>query len=724
MESAVPETVGSETLATELQELRQGILPVFMIAAPVLGWLWLLHVTIAVLDLRLNCIPTIALTIGPYLAFRAQRRSYHLACWLIVLSLLVSWGALRIRYPQDLTLAYGVLIPLVTHTLLSARAAIAIGVAQAVLTVVAPRFLTSLMVPSYVSLIGVAIMAGLALGIVALAASPLRRSIETALAGWEQNRAALEEVRERRGELYRVVRALDEASYRIERMNNDLILARHEAELARSNHARFAAAVSHELRAPLNLVMGFAGMIVETPERYDHPLPAEYREDVETIYRNSKHMTQLVDDVLDLSQIDADSLPLVRDQLDLDRDIIGRGVEIMRPVYERKGLYLRTEIARDLPCVWADAVRMRQVLLNLLSNALRHTEQGGVTVRAELVEDEITVSVRDTGTGITPADLPRLFGAFQQLASDARNREGSGLGLSISKDLVELHGGRIWAESEPGRGSAFRFTLPLPGRQPSALLATGSRHDAREPVGRDQNNCLLIGSDPDVVRSLGRLLEGYRVVAVPMVEDGFEAIEALHPRVVISDESTAARLTSWLEKSSYDIPVVACSALTPFHDGDMVLAHLVKPITDRTIRMITHYLHRLDEGRVLVVDDDPAAVRLIKRLLAALPNHFSVSTATDGRAALESMRDAPPDLVLLDLAMPGMSGSEVIDEMRHDPRLAGVRVVIISAIDRSEQTLSVGQRITVMSKGGIRVRAAGRLIRCALAELTPNYLGD
>ncbi len=164
-----------------------------------------------------------------------------------------------------------------------------------------------------------------------------------------------------------MVRALEEATYRIERMNNELIVARREAEEARALKARFVATVSHELRGPMNLILGFSRLMALSPKSYEQPLPRCYRADIHTIYRNCQHVLALVDDILDLSQIEAQRLPLVRDRVDLEDDVVRKAVGIVESLMERKGLTLRLELAGNLPWVLADQVRLRQALLNLLS---------------------------------------------------------------------------------------------------------------------------------------------------------------------------------------------------------------------------------------------------------------------------------------------------------------------------------------------------------------------
>ncbi|MFZ5915403.1 MAG: ATP-binding protein [Chloroflexota bacterium] len=240
----------------------------------------------------------------------------------------------------------------------------------------------------------------------------------------------------------------------------------------------FVANMSHELRTPLNSIIGFARVILNG---IDGPLTDEQRTDLTAIYTSGQHLLNLVNDILDLSRIAAGRMTLKREKLHFKELTLGVMPSIL-PLVEGKPIELREEIAEDLPMVFVDRVRIRQVVLNLLSNAAKFTDRGAITLRAELhmVSDDgssppvpyVLCSVRDTGIGIAEKDFEIIFEEFRQLdSSTARRAEGSGLGLSISRRLVELHGGAMWLESQLGRGSTFFFTLPV-----------SPTHRSQEPV--------------------------------------------------------------------------------------------------------------------------------------------------------------------------------------------------------------------------------------------------
>ena len=235
----------------------------------------------------------------------------------------------------------------------------------------------------------------------------------------QQNEA---EARQRRAEVRSMLKSLEEAYARLERANEALIFAREAAQKAYRFKAEFVANVSHELRTPLNLIVGFSEMMATAPESYHGvPLPSEYRGDVMAIYRSAQHLAALINDVLDLSQVEAGKLPVHREPVDLG-EVIGEAVEIVRGLAEAKGLALEIELPEHLPLLNLDRTRIRQVLLNLLSNASRFVDRGSITVRVETTEREARVSVADTGRGISPEKIAHAFETFSQLSEDPTSR--------------------------------------------------------------------------------------------------------------------------------------------------------------------------------------------------------------------------------------------------------------------------------------------------------------
>lgn len=548
----------------------------------------------------------------------------------------------------------------------------------------------------------------------------LRRAELDELRAWN----SASEARRSRGELRSVVRSLEEAMYRIERINSELLVARREADVARAHKTRFVATVSHELRGPLNLILGFSRLMALSPERYGEPLPNVYRADVATIYRNSRHLCDLVDDILDLSQIEAERLPLVKDRADLGNEVIQPAVEIVRPLAERKGLALTLQQVGDLPFVLADKVRLRQVVLNLLTNAVRFADRGEIVVRTERQADRVLVSVRDSGLGIDPEQLPKLFQEFTQAqATERREAGGTGLGLAISKQLVELHGGQIWVESARGIGSTFFFTVPLPGAdstlgKPVRTGPSGYQRSASRPC------CLVVHENPNAARLLARYLEGYRVIGLPAAEHVASLVEEHHPMAIITTPKLASDIRLLLSECPYDVPLITCGmqARSSPAWADGVLGYLIKPIAPETLCAAVRGACSEERLTVLVVDDDPDAARLVESMLTPQPYCGRVLRAYSGEQALMVMAEIIPDVVLMDVVMPGLDGLQTVARMRSDQRLAQVPVVLISARDAGEDAGMLAMPLTVSRRAPLGIVAGAKCIASLLESVRADYL--
>ncbi|MDI7276174.1 MAG: ATP-binding protein [Anaerolineae bacterium] len=564
----------------------------------------------------------------------------------------------------------------------------------------------------------------LVIGAVGVTSALAVRNLYTALYwAWDRTMAAQrneKELRERRAELARTAKALDEACQRLEHMNYDLAQAREAAEEARLLKQQFTTNVSHELRTPLNVIVAFSEMMYLSPESYGGvPLPPEYLGDVREIYRASQSLLHLIDDVLDLSQIEAQRMRLRLEPVSL-AEVVSEALDIIRPLVRGKEIELSTELPVGLPRVLMDRARVRQVLLNLLNNARRFTPRGSITVRAVQEDDEVRVTVADTGIGIAPSDHEKVFQEFRQLdGTITRQRDGTGLGLAISKRFVEMHGGRIWVESEgiPGRGSSFHFTLPLGGQGPAAAGLQRTGLVLKRPAGRGRT-LLAVGQDAGGVRLLEQALEEYRIVPVADPAVVPQLVAETQPRAVLLNPAQGR--AAWLAArqlrralAEAPVPVLLCPLVTDQHLGrDLgVVEYLVKPISRQALMAL---LDRLGAGtgRVLIIDDDPRMAQILLRMIRSAGRQCQVRRALRGQAGLRAMQRERPDLVLLDLVMPGMDGRAVLSRMREDPELRSIPVAIITA---QEHTPEVERRL---SGGVIQIgREAGFSNEEALAYL-------
>jgi len=552
-----------------------------------------------------------------------------------------------------------------------------------------------------------------AVGLAWLAWHPLRVTTRWFWSMYEQDRSALERAREYQVQLGQTLEDLADANLQLTRLNRVAEAMRQLAEDARRAKEQFVANVSHELRTPLNMIIGFSEMIIQSPETYG-AVPASLLADLTIVLRNSQHLSSLIDDVLDLSQIEAGQMALARERVSL-AEVIEAATVAVQPLFNSKGLYLKTEVADSLPPVFCDRTRVRQVILNLLSNAGRFTEQGGVRIRAWQEGGEVVVSVADTGPGIPAAERGRLFQPFQQLDGSLRRRHGgSGLGLSISKSFVEMHGGKMWLESEPGQGTTFFFRLPIdppvpsdPGAMrwfnPYMSYEQRSRRSLAVPaVVRPR---LVVCERGDSLRRLlARYLEGVEIATADDLSAAMDELERAPAQALIINTTTVTQGLAQLEAHGplpYGTPTLIC-AIPEIYEVAQALevsTYLVKPVTRAALLAA---LDRLDlKGKtLLVVDDDQEAQRLFRRMLASSRRGYRVLRASEGQEALAILREQRPDAVLLDLMMPGMDGFHLLALKRQDPALRDIPVIILSARDPASQPI-VSKAVAITQADGI-----------------------
>jgi signal transduction histidine kinase/DNA-binding response OmpR family regulator len=459
----------------------------------------------------------------------------------------------------------------------------------------------------------------------------------------------------------------------------------------------FLASMSHELRTPLSAILGFSELMRQEEARGDSVLvPIEW---VEHIHRGGEHLLSLINDVLDLAKVEAGRLELRPEKLDL-RMAVAETLNGIRPLAERKHLALESSV--PAMTVLADRGRFRQILYNLLSNAIKYTpEAGSVRVEAAEGDGELRISVVDSGVGIAPEDQAFVFDEFRQVGDPSERQAGTGLGLALTRRLVEAHDGRIELDSTRGKGSRFTVVLPsVPGgvAQPSAAPGPAELRpaDVPAPVGRGRVEVLVVEDDPSTVRLLREFLEpaGYSVTVAPTGEAGLARAREHRPAAVILDVLLPG-LDGWevlrrlkAEPGLRDVPVIIVTVVDERGIGLALGAvdYLVKPV-DRGALLACLARFTLTSKvkerrvRILAVDDEPGGLALIRAALE--PDGFDVVDATGGRQALDLMREGAIDFVVCDLAMPGMDGFEVIAELKADPKTASVPILVCTARDLS-----------------------------------------
>lgn len=471
---------------------------------------------------------------------------------------------------------------------------------------------------------------------------------------------------------------------------------RQAAEEAQRAKAQFVSRVSHELRAPLNIIIGLVGLMVENPALYAEELPPELHRDLNIVHRNCRYLTNLVNDVLDLSRTEAGRMRL-HPELASMADIVESTLDIVRPLADKKGLRLRADLPDDLPRVYCDPVRIRQVILNLVSNAVRFTEAGSVSVSVTVDSHRLVVRVSDTGPGIPPEDVERIFEPFYQ-TDQRREHTGasSGLGLSISKALIQRHGGRIWLASEFGRGTSFFFDLPLaPAQLPRARAGHKIVADWvwRERAFRTDRTVraeelvrprwLVVDETGGLRTHLARYTDVVEFVETASVAEAAEELARYAAHGLLLNAATPGNLLDGVQQAREkiaEVPIIGCDIAPPLQSVQEMGAqgYLVKPVTGQDLETVFEAVER-PVRRVLVADDEAESVRVLAETLRARDPALEIVTAHDGDEVLTTARQHPPDVFLLDVVMPQMDGWQTLRAIRGSDALAETPVFFVSA---------------------------------------------
>ncbi len=538
---------------------------------------------------------------------------------------------------------------------------------------------------------------------------------------FQREQALIEADRDYRLERAQALEDLGRANLQLTRLNQLARSLRMEAEDARRTKEEFVANVSHELRTPLNMITGFSETMLQAPELYGSKIPPALLADLAVIHRNAEHLSHLIDDVLDLSQIDAKQMALTKEAVDFEALVEAAAVAV-RPLFESKDLYLKVTIEDHLPLVVCDRTRIREVLLNLFSNAGRFTEQGGVQVKVWQESAKLMVAVSDTGAGIALKDLDKLFEPFQQIDGSLRRRYGgTGLGLSISKRFIELHEGKIWLESEKNVGTTIFFHLPLTplfsdeedflqNINPDWEYVERTR-PSKVPKLKVAPRFVLLEKDGAVQRLLARYQDGIEIVPTTTLESALAVLSDTPAQaLLINDASVAQTLTKFNPTTlPTGTPVIICD-VPSMHEVSLsgVSKQLVKPISREELLTALDQLEVID-GKILIVDDEPDVLQLFGRMLASADRGYQVLLARDGQEALDILDDHQVEAILLDLMMPRMNGFQFLEQKNQKPALRPIPTIVVSTRDPLGQPI-VSNALAVTQSGGISAHQLLKII--------------
>ena len=517
------------------------------------------------------------------------------------------------------------------------------------------------------------------------------------------------------------------------------VQARAAAERANQLKTRLLANVGHELRAPLNAILGYSQSALSQPNPYQIELPDGLRRDIGTIFRSCEHLTRLINDLLDLSRAEINELDLFPEAIST-RAFLEEVYHTLAGTPQGEVTW-RLRLPDELPVIWSDPVRLRQILLNLLSNARKFTSHGEIVLGAEVEPPHLHLWVQDTGMGIPVELQERIFEPFVTIERKGHRGEGIGLGLSITRRLVALHGGMMTLESRSDHGSTFHVYLPLPSLSGKFSAPPKGATGASNPV------MLLISNRQDVSPFILSIttrmdLPIRKVNSVGQVE----ALLKETTPCILAWDTLYARQNEWelVEQLHHHPQICQLPFIVYRQEGDdlEMTDVLVKPVSAKTLfDAISTLRPGQRRGSIIIADDNPEDRELYQRLvMEALPG-FPIACAENGAEALAIMQKEAPCLVILDLMMPEVDGFAVLEKMRSLPETRQVPVLVMSGkllsaddIQRlnysqvtfeSKEILSDEEVVNILQKiietGEILTQPTSILVKKAIAFLHQNY---
>jgi signal transduction histidine kinase/CheY-like chemotaxis protein len=493
----------------------------------------------------------------------------------------------------------------------------------------------------------------------------------------------------------------EDLEIRVEERTAQLRKAKQDADQANRSKSEFLANMSHELRTPLNAIIGYSEMLQEEAEDLEQP---EFIPDLQKIYGAGKHLLGLINDILDLSKIEAGKMELYLESFEI-KTLVKDVAATIHPLIEKNTNHLVINCAEEIGTMYADLTKIRQGLFNLLSNASKFTHDGEITLNVNrYLEDEqdlISFEVIDTGIGMTSEQMAKLFQAFTQAdASTTRKYGGTGLGLVITKKFCEMMGGDIGVQSEQGKGSTFLMTIPADVQ--NAPKSDNVQNSVQKELELNNNSInsnhqgvvLVIDDDPTVHDLVKRFLgkEGFQVVTASNGAEGLKLAREIHPQAITLDVMMPG-MDGWnvltqlkKEPDLAQIPVIMMTMIDNRNIGYALGAadYLLKPIDRQQLTSTLHkYQLELKSNSVLIVEDDPHIREITRRQLET--ENWEILEAENGLKALEILAHKIPGLIILDLMMPEMDGFEFVHELRKQPQWREIPVVVVTAKELTKE---------------------------------------
>ncbi len=503
--------------------------------------------------------------------------------------------------------------------------------------------------------------------------------------------------------------ATQELSREISKKHDELNTKTQELEKAYRVKSDFLSNMSHELRTPLNSIIGFSSILLG--DRGD-PLTADQRKALEKVLKNGKHLLQLINDILDFSKIESGRMH-VSIETESVEGVVNGAVMTAESLIRQKNINLKDDIAENIPVINSDVLKIKQILVNLLSNAAKFTDENGtITIRARYEAPMIRISVIDSGIGIEPKNISKIFEEFSQVDnSHSRKYQGTGLGLPIARRLAQLLGGDLSVQSVAGQGSTFTLSvppnfklndnadvinLPAPVKEQPAVVKQIKELEIPAVKNGSETRVLCIDDEPDVIEILRNYLvpEGFTVFGANSGDDGIKLAEKLLPSVITLDimmpKKDGWQVLRELKANpiTQGIPVLIHSMVDniPLAFSLGAIDYLPKPADVSLVLKTVRKATSSDNKNVLVVDDNDDFRSLLVKVLQ--DEGFTVQSANNGKVALSKLETSKPSLILLDLSMPVMDGFEMLKKLKQSEQLHSIPVIILTGIDLSEAQIA------------------------------------